>query len=452
MLKIGFVFRGLAVKYPPDEFVGQLVLGRYRVVGVLAKGGMGVIYLARSEGAAGFTRPVVVKRILSGMDDDHTVVNMFKREARIMSNLRHPGVVSVIDFGRERDSYFMVLDYIHGVHLGRWLRFTNGAYGPFPLNLALHIIVQVLDALHYAHTLKAPDGNELQVVHRDVTPSNILIDVEGHAKLADFGIARMRTDATEAGTGESQIKGKFSYLAPELLKGSEPSPASDVYSTAVVLHEVLMGKNVFRTAQLPMTMSRVLNHVPEALDAFRNDVSPELAAAVAKGLNKNPHERYSSALEFAVALRALRPENAEETQAKLQEAVTRDFFDPRMAQVGDADSLVSLERAWRDPVPTSRLHEAKPAYTTDRPPAPHTAHVPQPMPVPEPVYSRPAGLARPKPRPHVKPPGSAKDLLRRLKQKPFLLAAMVASALLVVLALGGLVQGVVRLLRLSSGG
>lgn len=335
------------MKNASDEFVGRLVLGRYRIVGVLAKGGMGVIYLARSEGAAGFVKPVVVKRILSDIDEDNAVVSMFKREARIMSNLRHPSIVSVMDFGRDRLAYFMVLDYVHGFHLGRWVRFMNVAHGRFPYELALHIVVQVLDALHYAHTLRDEHGQLLQIVHRDVTPSNVLLDVEGHVKLADFGIARMRTDATEAGQGESLIKGKFPYLAPELLHGSEPTPVSDVYGCGVVLHEVLSGKNVFRAPSLSMTVSRVMNHIPERLDALRDDVPPKFAMIVAKALHKDPKERFQSALELADALRSLRPEPAERTQAKLAKAAARDFFDPRMAEHFDVDELSSLERLWR---------------------------------------------------------------------------------------------------------
>ncbi|QQR89481.1 MAG: serine/threonine protein kinase [Myxococcales bacterium] len=355
------------MRYPADEFVGRLVLGRYRIVGVLAKGGMGVIYLARSEGAAGFVKPVVIKRILTDLGDDSSMVSMFKREARIMSNLRHPGIVSVIDFGRDHRAYFMVLDYIHGFHLGRWLRYTQGTSGPFPVEFAIHIVIQVLDALHYAHTLTAHDGTVLQVVHRDVTPSNVLLDVEGHVKLADFGIARMRTDATDVGTGEATIKGKFPYLAPEILHGGDPSPVSDVYACGVVLHEALIGRNVFRAPNFSATVSRVLNHQPELLESVRQDIPPGLSDIINKALNKDATQRFQSALEFAQALRQMRTGNAEQTQAKLAEAVAKDFFDPHMSELLGADDLSDLDRAWREaPDTSSDFREA--AYISSRPP------------------------------------------------------------------------------------
>src|SRR5947209_14846010 len=189
-----------------DELIGRVVLGRYRIVRMLAQGGMGVIYLARSEGAAGFVRPIVVKRILSDLISDESIVNHFKREARIMSNLRHPGIVSVIDFGQEARSYLMVLDYVHGFHAGRWQKFVRTTRGPFPAELAVQIVLAVLDALHYAHTLADADGRVLGIVHRDVSPSNVLLEVDGHVKLADFGIARMQTESTDVRTEAGTIK------------------------------------------------------------------------------------------------------------------------------------------------------------------------------------------------------------------------------------------------------
>lgn len=454
------------MKYPPDEFVDQLVLGRYRIVGVLAKGGMGVIYLARSEGAGGFIKPVVVKRILSGMDEDHTMVEMFKREARIMSNLRHPGVVSVIDFGRDLQSYFMVLDYVHGFHLGRWLRFMNVVHGQFPLAFALHIIIQVLDALHYAHTLAGPDGKLLQVVHRDVTPSNVLIDVEGHVKLADFGIARMRTDATEAGSGETKIKGKFSYLPPELLQGGEPTPVSDVYGCAVVLYEILLGKNVFRAPNLSTTISRVMHHIPEPLEQFRTDVTPELSAAVARALHKDPAKRFRSALEFAQVLRSMRPENAEATQPKLAAAVARDFFDQRIAELLNVDSLTSLDKTWRD-VGGTRKRSA--TYGSSRPPADLSSESPARPPA-KPVARmpimqnpskrdpiRPLVLAVPprsarayQPQPRPEPKSQQKIfsvLIQRMRERPIVMWTTIGLTLMMMFAIGGLAHGLIAFIR-----
>jgi len=334
-----------------DEYVGRLVLGRYRIVRVIARGGMGVIYLARSEGAAGFVKPVVVKRILADLVLDEGMVRMFKREARIMSNLRHPGVVSVIDFGQERNAYFMVLDYVHGFHLGRWYRYMRANWGAFPTELAIHIVVQVLDALHYAHSLISPDGSPLRIVHRDVTPSNVLIDVHGHVCLADFGIAQMRTDTTEFRTSETTIKGKFPYIPPEVFRGAEPTAQSDVYAAAVVLHEILIGKNEFRTKDVSSTIVKVLQHMPTPVSLVRPDAPVELDAVLSKALCKDVEERYADAAEFAQALREVRKMSADEADLALSKATRRDFLDVRMAELFQVPQLSELENAWRNPPP-----------------------------------------------------------------------------------------------------
>lgn len=333
----------------PDDFLGRVVLGRYRIVHNLAKGGMGVIYLARSEGAAGFAKPVVVKRIITQYVDDDGVVQMFKREARIMSNMRHPGVVSVLDFGHEDGAYLMVLEYVHGYHAGRWRRFVQTRGDNFPTEFAVQIVICVLDALHYAHTLIGPDGKPLRIIHRDVSPSNVLIDVDGHVKLADFGIARMQSDQTEWKTGETTVKGKLPYLAPELFRGSEPGPETDVYSAGVVLHEILAGRNEFRADDPTQTVGRVLQHVPERLDALRDDVSKEIADVVAKALEKKPEDRYKTALEFSQALRAARKLSGDEAAVALAAAAAKDFHDPSIAAALGSDDLATLEKAWREP-------------------------------------------------------------------------------------------------------
>ncbi len=340
-----------------DDQIGRVILGRYRIVHMLAQGGMGLIYLARSEGAAGFVKPVVVKRILADFVRDEAMIKMFKREAHIMSNLRHPNIVSVIDFGQERNAYFMVLDYVHGFHLGRWYRFLRAVRGLFPVEIGIHIVIEMLDALHYAHTLTNPEGRKLGIVHRDVTPSNVLIDVHGHVKLADFGIAQMRAETTEFKTSETTIKGKFPYIAPEVFRGGEPSAISDVYSAGVVLHELLTGKNEFRTRDVSSTIVKVLQHTPSALRAIRNDVPEPLEVVIARALAKDPNERYQSAGEFASALRQVRQRNADEISAELQQAARTDFFDPRMSQMAAMPSLEELEQKWRNPPKFSRPPE-----------------------------------------------------------------------------------------------
>jgi serine/threonine-protein kinase len=334
------------------DLLGRVVLGRYRVVRLLARGGMGEIYLARSEGAAGFAIPVVVKSVLAQYAADLSVLEMFKREARIMSNLRHPGIVSVLDFGVEGGDYLMVLEYVHGFHVGRWARWLASRGRPFPVERAIQVVLTMLDALAYAHSRKDEQGAPLGIVHRDISPSNVLVDIEGHVKIADFGIARMRNDNTEVSAGEQAartVKGKFPYLPADLLLGSAaPDAGLDVYATAVVLDELLRGANPFRADDPQLTVGRVVHLVPERLDAVRPDVSRALADVVAKALAKEAASRFATAEELARALRAVRRASPDEAAAELAEAARRDFSDPTMARDLGVEDLSVLARAWKE--------------------------------------------------------------------------------------------------------
>lgn len=313
---------------------------------------MGMIYLARMEGAADFVKPVVVKRMLSE-HADQSALKMFKREARIMSMLRHPGIVSVTDFGKEDADFLLVMDYVHGFHLGRWTSFVqqsqvraDGTLGQLPWQLTTHIIIQVLDALEYAHTLRGTDGQPLHVVHRDVSPSNILLDIEGRILLADFGIAKSAGEE-ETKTVVGTVKGKFSYMAPEILEGYPPEPSGDVYAAAVVLHEILVGRNEFRAGEPAITIQRVLNHIPRRLDAVRPEIPAALADVVARALDKDLNVRFKTAGEFAKALRRVRGMDGEEANDALRKTLDRDFRDPRFAAMFELPELDSLEQSWR---------------------------------------------------------------------------------------------------------
>lgn len=312
---------------------------------------MGVIYLARMEGAAGFVKPVVIKRMLPDLDGFRAMVDLFAREARIMANLRHPNIVGIVDFAEEEGAYLMVLDYVHGYHLGRWQRFVRSERRLFPADLAIHIVVNVLDALQYAYSLAGPDGRPLHIIHRDISPGNVLIDVEGLVKLTDFGIARMRTDHTEAsqdGSSGSAFKGKLAYSAPELLRLEEPSHRSDIYSCGVLLHELLVGKNEFAMGGMAATVARVLNHELTPVDKIRSDVAPEVTDVLRKVTAKSPGERFRTALEFAQELRALLGVSADEAGFLLHQAASGDFNNPAMAKSLGVAELGTLERSWRE--------------------------------------------------------------------------------------------------------
>jgi eukaryotic-like serine/threonine-protein kinase len=328
-----------------DEMSGTLILGRYRVVQPLARGGMGVVYLARTEGAAGFTRPVVVKRIIPDLAGDETTAQAFVREARILANLQHPGIVNVIDFDEDDGAYVMVLEYVHGYNVGQWHRYVLDVRKQMPVDHAIYIVTHVLEALHYAHTYTRPDGTAMQIVHRDVSPGNILIDTQGHVKLLDFGIARAN-EGGEYKTRDGMFKGKLAYSAPEVYDGKSASPKSDVYSAAVVLYQLLSGENPFRGKDVAEIVRRVLSEKPAPIAPRRADVSLELDAVLQKALSKDPNLRHPTAAAFADALRNVRPNREEDFTTELADEVWNDFNGDMPQKLG-LEPLQTRDAAWR---------------------------------------------------------------------------------------------------------
>jgi len=328
-----------------DELIGRILLGRYRVVRRLAEGGMGVVYLARAEGAAGFIKPVVIKLILSNFSASPQFLGMFVREAQILAQLRHPGIVDVIEFGEEDGAYVMVLEYVAGYNLHQWHNYLKLKHRSVPTEVCIQILIGVLDALHHVHTQALPDGTPLRITHRDVSPSNILLSSDGFAKLVDFGVARMEAD-TLFRTEGSGFRGKLAYGAPELFEGAEASPLGDVYSCAVVLHELLIGKNVFAGRTQAETMGRVMNHVPDSVHGVRDDAPDAIDEILARALAKQPAERYQGASELALALRQTLRVSEQELREQLTRLLRADFNE-EMAELLGIESLARRDRAWR---------------------------------------------------------------------------------------------------------
>jgi serine/threonine protein kinase len=327
---------------------GRVVLGRYRIVTPLARGGMGIIYLGRLEGAAGFSKPVVIKTVIPDAKDTRAA-QLFVREAKILSNLEHPSIVGVLDFGQVDGEYIMVLEYVHGFHLGFWARYVREARGNMPVTQAVEVMLPVLDALEFAHRLTRADGTPLDIVHRDVSPANILIDQSGHVKLHDFGIARMADD--EFKTQDGTFRGTLSFTAPETLQGIAASARSDLYACGVILYQLLTGSNPFRGEQPSETLHRVVTHVPPRLTTLRDDVSEAIDAAVAKAMEKEPANRFDSAASFAAALRAARTWSEDEAAAELGRVIHDDFASAEMPALLSLETLQSRDAAWRAALP-----------------------------------------------------------------------------------------------------
>src|SRR5688572_7166046 len=225
---------------------------------------MGVVYLGRLEGAAGFAKPVVIKRIRSDIDGHQDYTARFIREAHILAQLQHPSIVGVLDFGQEESGYAMVLEYVHGYDLACWIRYLQRSSTRIDWQEAVLILLRALDGLHYAHTFCRSNGAPGGVLHRDISPGNILLDLEGQVKLLDFGIARrLEGDAAQYQTREGVLSGKTGYLAPELFSNVPSSVASDLYASAVVLYYLLTGVHPFLSDTEYHTMWRVLEETPQ---------------------------------------------------------------------------------------------------------------------------------------------------------------------------------------------
>ena len=219
------------------------VIGRYALYDAIASGGMATVHLGRLLGPVGFSRTVAIKRSHPEIATDPEFVSMFLDEARLAARIRHPNVVSTLDVVALEGELFFVMDYVQGESLSRLMRASKLLEQKIPPAIACTILAGVLHGLHAAHEAKSERGEPLNIVHRDVSPQNILVGVDGIARVLDFGVAK--AVGRIATTREGQIKGKLAYMAPEQLSGDN-SRQSDIYAAAVVLWEVLTGERLFQ--------------------------------------------------------------------------------------------------------------------------------------------------------------------------------------------------------------
>jgi serine/threonine-protein kinase len=273
--------------------IGQLVHGRYELLELAGHGGMAKVYRAVTRGAAGFQRPVALKRIREQLTANTEFVRMFIEEARVGSELDHGNIVQVHDFGVDHAGYFLVMEWVDGVHVGQYMDVLAKRGQAFPWRHAAAIGAQVLSALSAAHLRVDAHGNPAPVIHRDVTPQNILLSVTGVAKLTDFGLARAMDRVSM--TAPDVVKGKLSYLAPELVLGDPATVRTDLYSLAIVLWEALAGERLFwgETASERVRKAREAEIPP--LEKLRPSLPPALLAIIARALARSPTERFETA-------------------------------------------------------------------------------------------------------------------------------------------------------------
>ena len=283
----------------PGMLAAGTRLGRYQVLRRLALGGMAELYLARQLGDAGYEKVVALKRVLPHLAEEKSFVDMFLNEARLAATLSHSGIAAVHDFGTENGEHFMVLEYVHG---RSGLQLLKAARGPLPIAVALTIVHEVAGALHYAHERCGSDGAPLGLVHRDVSPSNILVSFDGDVKLVDFGIAK--ATAHSQATQTAAIKGKIAYMAPEQLRGEALDRRCDLFALAVVFYELVLGRRCFRAPGEFALINRVAEARYTRPSRIDPDVGPELEALLTEGLHAQPEGRPATARDVQLHIEA----------------------------------------------------------------------------------------------------------------------------------------------------
>ncbi len=239
---------------------------------------------------------MVIKRILPHLAADKTFVSMFIDEAKLTAQLTHPKIVQILDFGEVGAQYFIALEFIDGFDALALLRTCAQKRVRLPLHLAVFIMIEVLEALDYSHNAKDMDGKQMQLVHRDISPSNIFISKRGDVKLGDFGIAHAqeRESKTQAGT----LKGKYGYMSPEQVVGHALDGRSDIFAVGIVLAEMYMGRRLFTASNDLDVLLMVRDGKMFRLEKYGHDIPPELNRIVRRALHKDPDARYQTAAEF----------------------------------------------------------------------------------------------------------------------------------------------------------
>jgi serine/threonine-protein kinase len=276
------------------------VVGRYAIFDEIASGGMATVHLGRLLGAAGFSRTVAVKRLHPQFARDQEFSTMFVDEARLASRINHPNVVQTIDVVSEGKDLLLVMEYVHGVPFAQLLGASRRAHWRVPPPVIAAVMIGALEGLHAAHEARGETGQLLDVVHRDVSPQNILVGVEGTARVIDFGVAKAA--GKMHATREGQLKGKLAYMSPEQVRGPDVTRLSDVFSSGVVLWEALMGERLFRGEHPAELISQVLTQpIRRPRDKFP-DLSRALEDVVMRALDREPSGRFATAREMAMAL------------------------------------------------------------------------------------------------------------------------------------------------------
>src|SRR5262245_19557445 len=270
--------------------------GKYYLLERINVGGMAEVFRAKAFGVEGFERLVAVKKILPNIAEDEEFIAMFIDEAKIAVQLQHANIAQIFDLGKVEDSFFIALEFVRGRDLRAMFDRVRQRGETMPMPQACFVVMQVCEGLDYAHNKRDGQGQELHLVHRDISPQNVLVGFEGEIKLIDFGIAKAAGKASKTQAGI--LKGKFGYMSPEQVRGLPIDRRSDIFSVGIVLYELLTGERLFMGESDFSTLEKVRNVEILPPSSYNKKIPPELEKLVLKALARDPEDRYQNAIDL----------------------------------------------------------------------------------------------------------------------------------------------------------
>ena len=371
----------------------EMRLGRYVLDKKLATGGMAEIWLAHQEGPAGFAKEIVIKRILSHLAEDPNFVEMFLDEARLAARLNHPNIVQIFDLGEADGFFFIAMEFIDGRDLQTIIERAIAVENPVRPAIAARVVADACMALDYAHHFKDRDGTHVQLVHRDVSPQNILVSHDGIVKLVDFGVAKAATQTHKTQTGA--VKGKLSYMSPEQISGKLVDARSDIFALGIVLYELVTNRRPFGHESDLLAITAILNEQPTMPREVIRQLPPELEAIILKALEKDAAQRFQTASEMQVALEeVLQRMGAILTPREVREYFDDLFSDAPTGAVAALDRLASITGTPIDAAPIPGEHFTHVEHPSrDTRPNHGSADTRETEPIPEEAETRKVKLA-----------------------------------------------------------
>ena len=319
------------------------VIGRYALYGELASGGMATVHLGRLMGPVGFARTVAIKRLHPQFAKDPEFVSMFLDEARLAARIQHPNVCATLDVVATQGELFLVMEYLQGETLSRLIRGARSRGEMIPPKIAVALVTGALYGLHAAHEAKTERGEALNIVHRDISPQNILVNRDGVSKVLDFGVAKAAGRFHT--TREGNVKGKLPYMSPEQLRGQPVDRQTDVYAAAVCLWEALTLRKMFKGDNEGSVLEQVLFGTIDPPSTYNAEVTPALDALVMRGIERDKTKRFATAKEMAVALeRTVHPALASDV-GEWVETVAADALSARAEKVAEIESVTGEQPA-----------------------------------------------------------------------------------------------------------